>query len=141
MRWLSRVTLNIKYRFFRKQIFRTVLSIAKTQLRTFYAVKNRFPNLPNEELYFHTLMTRPGYTEGDVRQILDSAVEMTRDNEPLRLHHVVHALVMEEIPMEMDPIVKRNIESKFQWDSNGRTNWKTYSSCYEIVLEIIPPEL
>ena len=141
MRWLSRVILNLKYRFFRKQIFRTVKSIAKTQLRTFYAVKNRFPNLANEELYFRTIMTRPGYSEEDVRQILESAVEMTRDNEPLRFQHVVHALVMEEIPMEMDPIVKRNIESKFQWDSNGTLNWRTYTNCYEIVLEIIPTEL
>ena len=141
MRWLSRAILNLKYRFFRKQIFRTVESIAKTQLRTFYAVKNKFPNLPNEKLYFHTLMTRPGYTEGDVRQILDSAVEMTRNNEPLRLHHVVHALVMEEIPMEMEPIVQRPIESRFQWDSDGTLNWRTYTSCHAIVLEIIPREL
>lgn len=139
MRWLSRTILNLKYRFFRKQIFRTVNSISNTQLRTFYAVKNKFPNLPNEELYFHTLMTRPGYTEEDVQQIVEIA--KPRDNEPLRLHHVVGALVMEEIPWEMDPIVRRPIESRFQWDSGGTLNWRTYSSCYEIVLEAIPPDL
>lgn len=141
MRWLLRTILNLKYRFFRKQIFRTVESIAKTQLRTFNAVKNKFPNLANEELYFRTLMTRPGYTEEDVRQILEDAVEMTRDKEPVRLHHVVHALVMEELPWEMDPIVRRPIESRFQWDSDGTLNWRTYTSCHAIVSEIIPPDL
>lgn len=139
MRWLSRAILNLKYRFFRKQIFRTVESIAKTQLRTFYAVKNEFPNLANEELYFRTLMTRPGYTEEDVRQIVEIA--KPGDNKPLRLHHVVHALVMEELPWEMDVIVQRPIESRFQWDSDGTLNWRTYTSCHAILLEIIPPDL
>ena len=141
MRWLSHAILNLKYRFFRRLIFRTVKSMAKTQLRTFYAVKNRLPNLPNEELYFYTILTRPRYTEEDVRQILEHATVTKGDSEPLRLHDVVFALVMEEIPMEMDPIVKRPIESRFQWDNNAGTNWRTFSSCSEIVWDIIPPDI
>ena len=81
MSWLSRVSLSLKHRLHRKYIFHTVKSMAKTQLRTFYALQGRFPNLPNEELYYHTIMTRPGNTEEAAKQVLEDAKQY---GDPLR---------------------------------------------------------
>lgn len=112
--------------------------MAKTQLRTFYALQGRFPNLPNEELYYHTIMTRPGYTEETTRQILDDA---KRHDTPLRLRDVVNALVLEEVPMELDPVVRQNIKSPFNYSDDPITLEESFSSYYEIVCDIIPPDI
>ena len=138
MSWLSRAILSLKHRFFRTFIFRTVKSIAKTQLRSFYAVQSRFPNLPNEELYYHTIMSRPGYTEETVRQILEDA---KRHDAPLRLRNVVHALVMEEVAWEFDPFVSSSIESRFEVGGHPARTESSFSSYYEIVCEIIPSDI
>ena len=138
MSWLSRAILSLKHRFLRTFIFRTVKSIAKTQLRSFYAVQSRFPNLPNEELYYHTIMSRPGYTEETARQILEDA---KRHDAPLRLRDVVHALVMEEVPMELDPVLRWNIESRYDLSDDPSTTEMSFSTYHEIVCDIIPPDI
>lgn len=138
MSWLSHAILSLKHGLHRKFIYRTVRSIAKTQLRTFYAGQSRFPNLSDEELYFHTIMSRPGYTEESTRQILERAKSSVqwRQDAPLRLLDVVHALVLEEVPMELDSVVRENIKSRFDYfDDQPRTEM-SYSTYYEIVCEI-----
>ena len=138
MHWFSRVMRYLQHRLYRKFIYRTVRSIAKTQLLTFYAVQSSFPNLSDEELYYHTIMTRPGYTEEAARQVLEEAKQGV---EPLRFREVVHALVLEEVPMELDSVVRENMKSRFDYFDDHPTTEMSYSTYYEIVCEIIPPEI
>lgn len=143
MSWLSHAILGLMHRLNRKLIYRKVRSIAKTQLRTFYVVRSRFPNLSDEELYFHTIMLRPGYTEESTRQILERAKSSVqwRQDAPLRLLDVVHTLVLEEMSMDLDSVVKENIESRYDYFDDQPTTEMSYSTYYEIVCEIIPPEI
>lgn len=138
MSWLARAILSLNHRLHRRFIYRTVRSIAKTQLRTFYAVQSSFPNLSDEELYCHTIMTRPGYAEEIAKQVVENAKQGIGT---LRFRNVVHALVLEEVPMELDSVVRENIKSRFDLTDNPPTTEMSFSSYYGIVCEIIPPEI
>ena len=124
--------------FFRKFVFRTAKGIAKRQLRAFYALRNKFPNMSNEELYYCVIRTRPKYTEEMANQIIEIAKQ---EGEPLQFRDVVHALVMEETPMELDSIVRSPTESRYNFNSDSELNEKTFTTYYEIVDSIIPPDI
>ena len=94
--------------------------------------------MPSEELYYHTISSRPGYTEVTSRKILEDA---KRHHDPLRLRDVVHALVLEEVPMELDSVVRESIESRYDYFNDQPRTEMVYSTFYEIVCEIIPPEI
>ena len=138
MPWLSRVIRSLQRKLIRKLVFRTVKATAKKQLLAFYAVQSKFPNMSKEELYHHAIRTRPRYTEEATNQILEIAKQVGK---PLRFRDVVHALVMEEMPMEFDSMVRSNIESRYNLADKSPANQMSFSTYYEIVCDIIPPDI
>ena len=76
---------------------------------------------------------RPGYTEKIGRQVVENAKQGIG---LLGLRNVVHALVLEEVPMELDSVVRENIQSHIDYfDDQPRTEM-SYSRYHEIVCEI-----
>ena len=138
MPWFSRVIRSLQHKLIRKLVFRTVKATARKQLLAFYAVQSKFPNMSKEELYYHAISTRPGYNAETTNQILEIAKQV---GEPLRFRDVVHALVMEEAPIEFDSMVRSNIESRYNWDNKSLANQMSFSTYYEIVCDIIPPDI
>ena len=138
MPWFSQVIRRLQHKLIRKLVFRTVKATAKKQLLAFYAVQSKFPNMSNEELYSHAIRTRPGYTEETTNQILEIARQV---NKPLRFRDVVHALVMEEVPIEFDSVMRSNIESRYNLADKSLANQMSFSTYYEIVCNIIPPDI
>lgn len=72
-------------------------SIAKTQVISLSAVKEKYPNLSQEEQYFNALITRPGYTEETIKGIINSTKESAeKRGDVLKFNEVVLQLVMIE---------------------------------------------
>ena len=94
--------------------------------------------MSKEELYYQAIRTRPRYTEEATSQILEIAKQVGK---PLRFRNVVHALVMEEMPMEFDSMVRSNIESRYNLADKSPANQMSFSTYYEIVCDIIPPDI
>ena len=137
MPWFSGIIRSLQHKLIRKLVFRTVKATTKKQLLAFYAVQSKFPNMSNEELYYRAIRTRPGYTAETTNQILEIAKQV---GEPLRFRDVVHALAMEEVPIEFDSMVRSNIESRYNLDDKSPANQMSFSTYYEIICDIIPPD-
>jgi hypothetical protein len=50
--------------------------LAKTQLRSFYAFRNKYPNLPKQDLYSMVITSRPGYDAQLASEIISGAGEV-----------------------------------------------------------------
>ena len=124
----------------RKRIFRVATGTAKACLLSFYAVSNEFPDVPNEKLYKLALKCRHGYTEEKISSILETA--RSERNEPLRFVDIVLAVVTEEIPWEFDGIVGTPLKSRYTFEDGPEPRLEeTFSTYYEIIISIIPPDI
>ena len=124
----------------RKRIFRIATGTAKACLLSFYAVSNEFPDVSNEELYKLVLKCRPGYTEEKINSILETAG--SERSEPLRFVDVVLAVVMEEMPWELDPIIGTPAKSRYTFEDGPEPKLEEiFSTYYEIVASIIPLDI
>jgi hypothetical protein len=71
--------------------------LARAQLTSFYAFKNKYPNVPSRDLYSMVLTTRPGYDAGRVSNIISGASEVAEEMaEELRFWMVVLQLAAYE---------------------------------------------
>ena len=52
--------------------------LARTQLLSFYAFRNKYPNLPQQELYSMVLTSRPGYDAQLASGIISGAGEVAK---------------------------------------------------------------
>ncbi|MDO9527864.1 MAG: hypothetical protein Q7J27_01760 [Syntrophales bacterium] len=103
------------------------MSVAKTQLISLSAIKEKYPNLSKEEQYLNALITRPGYSEETVQGIINSTKESAeKRGDVLRFNEVVRTLVMIEY-------LRRTGEKT--------RDFSRASEMMEGVLSVIPDEL
>jgi hypothetical protein len=71
--------------------------LARAQLTSFYAFKNKYPNISPQDLYSMVLTTRPGYDAERASNIIAGAVEVSKEmGEDLRFWMVVLQLAAYE---------------------------------------------
>jgi hypothetical protein len=71
--------------------------LARAQLTSFYAFKNKYPNISPQDLYSMVLTTRPGYDAERASNIIAGAVEVSKEmGEELRFWMVVLQLAAYE---------------------------------------------
>lgn len=79
---------------------RDAKTIARDQFKNYHVIRDKYPDLPIQEIYEQVLMLRQGYDSGRARYIIKSAKESFSewpyDGEPPTFRQVVHFLVVSE---------------------------------------------
>lgn len=71
--------------------------LARAQLTSFYAFKNKYPNVPPQDLYSMVLTSRPGYDAQRANSIISGAVDIAQElGEEIRFWMVVLQLAASE---------------------------------------------
>ena len=87
--------------------------IAKIQLKALFAYAEKYKNLPKEDIYFKTLLSRPSYSASDVENIFQKAKEGGKEN--ITFSRLVLMLVLEEYNRDFpsrrfeDPEIRREL--------------------------------
>jgi hypothetical protein len=71
--------------------------LARAQLTSFYAFRNKYPNVPPQDLYSMVLTSRPGYDAERADNIISGAAEVAQElGEEIRFSMVVLQLAAYE---------------------------------------------
>ena len=135
MSWFSRLIGKVN----RNAFHHALRSTAKAQLNAFYAIRQGFPNLSNEELYHQVLSTRPECPAPLPDILMDTSKEVANENgEPLRFQHIVFTLMLFETRKHLSSGDKtRNPGSPIDtWDTFAKDFGLDIQLPEDIVVEI-----
>ncbi len=123
----------------RKKIFKFVESKLNQLLSGYYQHKKLHPNASKDEIYLNALLSVDGMIQTEASKILEYALETAeKHNQPLDLRGLAKCLIVFGMPAEYDAIVEKNTANPF---SNNAKFEETFTSYYQIVESIIPPNL
>ncbi|MCY4554175.1 MAG: hypothetical protein OXC79_10920 [Candidatus Poribacteria bacterium] len=137
--WFSDKTIKRE----RKKIFKFVTERLKELLSGFHKCQKKFQNSPKEELYRCALMSVVGVDGETAAIVMEYSVKSAKQQcESLDLRIVANTLMFFAIPEELNPIIRQNTATVFVYgDAPEPKLEETFTSYYEIVNSIIPPNI
>lgn len=139
MSWISDKLLKRE----RKKIFKFVTKKLQELLSGFHRCQKVFPTSSKEEVYGCALMYVDGMDTTTAAAVMELSVERAkRQCETLDLRIVANTLMFFAMPVEGDAIIKQNTATPFVWGDAPKPKLEeTFTSYYEIVNSVIPPNL
>ena len=126
----------------RKRIFNFIKEKLHNLLSGFYKCQAISPNSSKEELYLCALLSSGVDAEAAAIILETSSENAKKHGESLNLRTVAQTLILFGMPAEYDSTVKQNTESAFVWGETPRPKLeKTFTSYYEIIVDIIPDNI
>lgn len=127
----------------RRRVYKFVKKKLQNLLSSYYRCKEASPNSSKAELYLCALTSFDRDMDPVVaKEILHKSLEtVERQGNSLNLRVVAHTLIVFGMPMELDHIVKQNTKSPFVWGESKPKLEDTFTTYYEIIHEIIPPNI
>lgn len=136
---------NLKLKFWRKRIYNSVKRTAKVCLISYYGFSEQYPNATSKEIYRFVLKSR-GITEQ--HPMYEHYERLIQESDSFI--DIVHSIVSDEIPSELDSLIKTSTKSAYEYTLDGKRDlhgkrlgkpWETYATIYEILHEVIPESI